>query len=168
MANVLVVGAGPVGLTMAAELARHGARCRIIDRLPQASPYCRAIGVTPRTLELWDNMGIARDMIDAGLWIKGMRSIIHGQPSKDVLLDLDDLPYSELGLPQYDTERILARHLGRFGLAVERGVALTELRQTNESVRVRLDHIQGASEEVGFRYVIGCDGAHSAVRHALG
>ena len=64
MANVLVVGAGPVGLTMAAELARHGTRCRIIDRLPQGSPYCRAIGVTPRTLELWDSMGIARDMID--------------------------------------------------------------------------------------------------------
>jgi 2-polyprenyl-6-methoxyphenol hydroxylase-like FAD-dependent oxidoreductase len=168
MANVLVVGAGPVGLTMAAELARHGARCRIIDRLPQGSPYCRAIGVTPRTLELWDSMGIARDMIDAGLWIDGMRSIIHGQPPKDILLDLGDLPYSELGLPQYETERILARHLARFGLAVERDVALTELRQSNDAVRVRLDHTQGASEEESFRYVIGCDGAHSAVRHALG
>ena len=67
MTEVLVVGAGPVGLTMAAELARHGVRCRIIDRLSQPLPYCRAIGVTPRTLEVWDDMGIARAMIDGGL-----------------------------------------------------------------------------------------------------
>ena len=70
MVDVLVVGAGPVGLTMAAELARHGVRCRIVDRLEKSSPYCRAIGVTPRTLEVWDDMGIAREMIDAGLWIE--------------------------------------------------------------------------------------------------
>ena len=52
MADVLVVGAGPVGLTMACELSRHGVRCRVVDRLPQPSPYCRALGVTPRTLEV--------------------------------------------------------------------------------------------------------------------
>ena len=54
--DVLVVGAGPVGLTTAAELARHGVRCRIIDHLVTPLPYCRAIGVTPRTLEVWDDM----------------------------------------------------------------------------------------------------------------
>ena len=51
MSQVLVVGAGPVGLTMACELARHGQRCRIVDKLAQPSGYCKAIGVTPRTLE---------------------------------------------------------------------------------------------------------------------
>ena len=73
--DVLVVGAGPVGLTMACELARHGVRCRIVDRLAEPLPYCRAIGVTPRTLEVWDDMGIAREMIDAGIWIEGLRSM---------------------------------------------------------------------------------------------
>jgi 2-polyprenyl-6-methoxyphenol hydroxylase-like FAD-dependent oxidoreductase len=63
--EVLVVGGGPVGLTMAAELARHGVRCRIIDKLAVPSGYCKAIGVTPRTPEVWDDMGIAREMIDA-------------------------------------------------------------------------------------------------------
>ena len=78
MADILVVGAGPVGLTMTAELARHGVRVRIIDWPAAPLPYCRAIGVTPRTLEVWDDMGLAREMIDAGLWIVGLRSIIHG------------------------------------------------------------------------------------------
>jgi 2-polyprenyl-6-methoxyphenol hydroxylase-like FAD-dependent oxidoreductase len=79
-AEVLVVGAGPVGLTMACELARHGVRCRIIDRLSQPLPYCRAIGVTPRTLEVWEDMCVVREMIDAGLWIDGFRSITAGRP----------------------------------------------------------------------------------------
>jgi 2-polyprenyl-6-methoxyphenol hydroxylase-like FAD-dependent oxidoreductase len=64
MGEVLVVGAGPVGLTVAAELARHGVGCRVIDRLHEPVPYCRAIGVTPRTLEVWDDMGIGRRSSD--------------------------------------------------------------------------------------------------------
>jgi hypothetical protein len=124
MAEVLVLGAGPVGLTLAGELARHGARCRIVDRLPRPSPYCRAIGVTPRTLEVWEDMGVAREMIDAGLWLRGLRSIVHGRPPLDTAVDLSFLPYAQLGLPQYETERVLARHLGRFGVAVERGPQL--------------------------------------------
>ena len=162
MDGVLVVGAGPVGLTMAAELARHGTRCRIIDRLAQPLPYCRAIGVTPRTLEVWEDMGIAREMIDAGLWIDGLRSIIHGHPPKDNLLELDELPYGELGLPQYETERLLARHLSQFGIEVERSVTLAALDQRERDVQVRLDRADGTAETATFRAVVGCDGAHRA------
>jgi 2-polyprenyl-6-methoxyphenol hydroxylase-like FAD-dependent oxidoreductase len=111
MPEVLVVGAGPVGLTMASELARHGQRCRIIDRLDAPSGFCKAIGVTPRTLEVWDDMGIAQPMIDAGLWLEGLRMIIPGQPPNDVISDLSDLPYGNLGIPQYEPERILTEHL---------------------------------------------------------
>jgi 2-polyprenyl-6-methoxyphenol hydroxylase-like FAD-dependent oxidoreductase len=67
----------PVGLTMAAELARHGVACRIIDQLATLLPYCRAIGITPRTLEVWEDMGIATPMIDAGLWIDRTRRYIN-------------------------------------------------------------------------------------------
>jgi 2-polyprenyl-6-methoxyphenol hydroxylase-like FAD-dependent oxidoreductase len=167
LADVLVVGAGPVGLTLAAELARHGTRCRIIDKLQQPSPYCRAIGVTPRTLEVWDDMGIARAMIDAGIWITGQRSIVHPHAPKDELLELSDLPYSQLGLPQYETERLLTQHLNHYGLQVERGVSLASLRQDATQVEVQLEHEGGKTEGAAFQYVVGCDGAHSAVRHEL-
>ena len=168
MADTLVVGAGPVGLTMAAELARHGARCRIVDRLAQPLPFCRAIGVTPTTLEVWDDMGVAREMIDAGLWLTGLRSIMHGHPPDDTHADDTGLPYGQLGLPQYETERVLGRHLGRFGVDVERGVALSGLKPEEDSVAVRLTRGDEPIETARFRYVIGCDGAHSAVRRAVG
>ncbi len=81
--------------------------------------------------------------------------------------DLSDLPYGQLGLPQFETERLLARHLGRFGIAVERGVALAALDQDGAAVRAVLDR-EGRQETASFDYLIGCDGAHSAVRRALG
>jgi 2-polyprenyl-6-methoxyphenol hydroxylase-like FAD-dependent oxidoreductase len=168
MPEVLVVGAGPVGLTMAAELARHGQRCRIIDRLDAPSGFCKAIGVTPRTLEVWEDMGIVRPMIDAGLWLEGLRMIIPGQPPNDVIPDLSDLPYGNLGIPQYETERILTEHLPRIGVDVERGVGLNSLSDDGRRVHVELGHSDGQIERTEFRFVVGCDGAHSAVRKAAG
>ncbi len=165
--GVLVVGAGPVGLTMAGELARHGIRPRIIDRLKEPLPFCRAIGVTPRTLEVWDDMGIARDMIDAGIWIDTVRSIFNGQVT-DLTDDLSDLPFARLGLPQNHTERLLTRHLGGFGIEIERGISLDGLAQEGGQVQAVLVDGNGKREEASFRYVVGCDGAHSAVRRALG
>lgn len=58
--DVLIVGAGPVGLSAAAELRRHGVRCPVVDRLPERLPYAKAVGIQPRTLEIWDRMGLAR------------------------------------------------------------------------------------------------------------
>ena len=147
MADVLIVGAGPVGLTLACELARHGARCRIVDGAAQPSPYCRAIGVTPRTLEVWEDMGLAREMIDAGLWLTGLRTVLYGQPPVDALSPPLDLPYASLGLPQSETERVLTRHLERCGLRVERGLELAVVAQQRR--RQRLERLGGTGGETG-------------------
>jgi 2-polyprenyl-6-methoxyphenol hydroxylase-like FAD-dependent oxidoreductase len=166
--DVLVVGAGPVGLTMAAELARHGASCRIIDQLAVPLPYCRAIGVTPRTLEVWDDMGIVQPMIDAGLWLRSTRSILNGSPAQDSATDLSDLPYGgHLGIRQPETERLLTAHLATFGRAIERQLTLASLKQDEEGVQVEMLHADQSMEKAVFRYVVGCDGAHSAVRRQL-
>lgn len=165
--GVLVVGAGPVGLTMAAELARHGVRPRIIDRMAAPSPYCRAIGVSPRTLEVLDNMGIARQLIDAGIWLEGTRNIVNGKIF-DERRDLSDLPYSHLGVAQYDTERVLTQHLSMLGVEIERGVSLQNLSQSDGRVEAVLADPQGRQSKSSFHYAVGCDGAHSAVRRAVG
>ena len=167
-ADILVVGAGPVGLTVAAELARHGGRCRLIDRLAEPSSYCRAIGVTPRTLEIWDDMGVAREAIDAGLWLAGLRLMIADAPARDVDSAIPDVPYGTLGLPQPATEAMLTRQLERLGGRIERGVTLEALQQQEGSVTATLATTDGARETATFRYVVGCDGAHSAVRRLLG
>lgn len=167
MVDVLVVGAGPVGLTLACELRRHGASVRIIEAQPVPLPYCRAIGVTSRTLEVYEDMGIARSMVDAGLWMTGTRVQVAGYPARDTLTDLNDLPYAALGVPQGDTECILAEHLARYGVTVERGVRLTAFAQAGDKVRVEMEGPEGSLMD-HVHYLVGCDGAHSTVRKALG
>jgi len=168
MADILVVGAGPVGLSLAIDLARHGVRCRIVDKAAAPLVYCRAIGVTPRTLEVWERMGIARAMVDAGLWLTGLRTFIDGKLAGDEMAPDFGLPYGQLGLPQYETERLLTAELARRGIAIERGVELAEIAQDADGVDVTLRAGDGPVERARLRYVVGCDGAHSMVRKAIG
>ena len=102
MTDVFVIGAGPVGLTMAAELHRHGVGCRIIDALPAPARQCKAVGVQPRTLEMWDDIGVVREAIDAGIWFRGMDVSVDGDKVMTVDLDVHGIPYAFLGLPQDD------------------------------------------------------------------
>ncbi|MCB4767975.1 FAD-dependent monooxygenase [Ancylobacter sp. Lp-2] len=162
--DILIVGAGPVGLTLAAVLARHGVRARMVDKLPAPSPYCRAIGITPRTLEVMDDLGLAGALVEAGIWLDGLRTYIHGSPARETENDFSDLPYAQLGVPQYATERLLAGHLADLGIPIERGVELTGLKPDGEGVEASF--ADGSSAR--FAYVVGCDGAHSAARRALG
>ena len=113
-------------------------------------------------------MGLAHPMIEAGLWITGTRSVINGHPAEDSTRPVFDLPYAHLGLPQYETERILTEALTQRGIAVERGIAFVDLRQTEAGVTVQLQDATGAVNSVPFDTVIGCDGAHSRVRQAIG
>src|SRR5215207_3176916 len=91
--DVLVVGAGPVGLMLACELGRRGVRCQIIDKRSERSDACKAIGIQPRTLEIWEDLGVATKMIDAGIWLKGQRVFVNGQEAKIGLAFLPGAPY---------------------------------------------------------------------------
>lgn len=165
---VLVVGAGPVGLTAAIELRRRGIEARIVDRLVEPPQYAKAVGIQPRTLEVWEDMGVAGAMLDASTAFEGQIVYVNGAEVARMTLELPpDVPFGFVGLPQYETERLLAEHLTRLGGSVERGVELRSLEQDGDGVTAVLAG-PGGEETVRCRYLAGCDGAHSVVRKALG
>ncbi|WP_418960697.1 FAD-dependent monooxygenase [Streptomyces tritici] len=171
--SVLVVGAGPVGLTAAAALRRRGVDVRIVDRLKARLPFAKAVGIQPRTLEIWDLMGCVRPVLDAAEPLRGQLAYVDGVEQARIRLALPpELPYGFAALPQYETERVLEEHLGGFGTRVERGAELVAFEQDEEGVTARLAWARaggGATEEeVRCRYLVGCDGAHSTVRKGLG
>jgi 2-polyprenyl-6-methoxyphenol hydroxylase-like FAD-dependent oxidoreductase/heme-degrading monooxygenase HmoA len=168
--EVLVVGAGPAGLTHAIELARRGIAVRVVDKRPQASTQAdKAIGIHCRTMEIWEDQGIVTDAMDAGIWLYGQTVFVNGEQTHQVdWAGLDELPYAHLGLPQYDTERILGAKLASLGVVAERGVELVGFTQDDEGVTAQLRHASGEVETTRAQYLVGCDGAHSAVRSGLG
>jgi 2-polyprenyl-6-methoxyphenol hydroxylase-like FAD-dependent oxidoreductase len=165
---ILIVGAGPVGLMLAAELASHGIQCRIIDKAREPSDQSKALAVHARTLEIFDALGIAEETIAAGHLVHGMSAYSDGR--RIAHLSFDEIqsryPYV-LILPQSDTEHILNHHLENQGLKVERGVELTGLAQTSRGVAAILRTATGAEEHFRTPWLVGCDGAHSAVRQNL-
>jgi 2-polyprenyl-6-methoxyphenol hydroxylase-like FAD-dependent oxidoreductase len=167
--DVLVVGAGPVGLTLAAELRRHGVDCRIVDRLPDPQPHAKAIGIVPRTLEVWDTMGLVDRVLDEAVPHLGQIVYVDGKARPQVELTLPpEVPYPFATLPQCTTERLLTEHLARFGTEVERPVELQAVDVRPDAVEALLAHPDGRTERLSARYVVGCDGAHSLVRKAAG
>ncbi len=98
--DVLVVGAGPVGLTAACELRRRGVRCRVIDRLPAPQPFAKAVGIQPRTLEIWDRMGVAREALAAAAPLRGQLLYVNGAEQARIELTLPpEVPYRFAALP---------------------------------------------------------------------
>ncbi|MFE0647226.1 FAD-dependent monooxygenase [Streptomyces sp. NPDC059534] len=167
--EVLIAGAGPVGLSAAAELGRRGVRCRIVDRLPERLPYAKAVGIQPRTLELWDRMGLIRDVLEAAIPLRGQLIYVDGREQARIELSLPpEVPYGFAALPQYETERLLEQYVAGLGTSVERGTELLSFTQDPDGVTARLRTASGAEEELRVRYLIGCDGAHSVVRKTLG
>jgi 2-polyprenyl-6-methoxyphenol hydroxylase-like FAD-dependent oxidoreductase len=166
--EVLVVGAGPVGLMAALELRRRGVACRVVDRLAAPQPYAKAVGVLPRTLEVWDAMGLVRDALDAAVPLYGQLVFVDGLPASRVELELPrEVPYGFAALPQYATERLLTERLHAYGGRVERGTELLGLTQDEGGVTARLG-TAGGTETVRAGYLVGCDGAHSRTRRELG
>ncbi|MBJ8342748.1 FAD-dependent monooxygenase [Antrihabitans sp. YC3-6] len=166
--DILIIGAGPIGLTAAVELRRHGVACRIVDPLLEPRQYAKAVGIQSRTLEIFEGMGVLRQVLDACIHMRGQIMYVNGAEVGRIELRLPaDVPFEFIGIPQYETERILAEQLPPLGIAVERGTQLTGFEQDADEVRAVLSSADG-EETVRAKYLIGCDGAHSIVRKTLG
>jgi 2-polyprenyl-6-methoxyphenol hydroxylase-like FAD-dependent oxidoreductase len=152
---------------LAIELARRDIHCRIIDKATQPSSTSRALAIFPRTLEAFECMDVIEDIIRLGHKINGLT--VHGKERSGTLSFTGvDSPYPfVISLPQCETEKILVDQLEELGVSVEWNTALIRLEQDEHGVSAGLRRADGSEELSRSSWLIGCDGAHSAVRKTL-
>src|ERR1700688_1923430 len=169
--DVLIVGAGPTGLVLGLWLTRLGVRVRIVDKTSEPGTTSRALAVQARTLELYDQIGLAdavvergRKAIAANLWVSGKKEghVVFG----DMGRGLSPFPYAII-FPQDEHERLLIERLKECGVEVERRTELVEFEDSAGRVLAHLKRPDGTIEACEAVYIAGCDGAHSRVREAL-
>lgn len=171
---VLIVGAGPTGLTLACELARRGVACRVIDAAPGPQRGSRGKGVQPRTLEVFAELGIVDRVLANGRIAMPIRvsapdgTVTIGGDVPEALKNRPDIPYAaSLITPQWRVEEALRLRLLDFGGAVEFGTALESFAETQDAVSAVVV-CDGKAATVTARWLIGCDGGHSVVRKQAG
>jgi 2-polyprenyl-6-methoxyphenol hydroxylase-like FAD-dependent oxidoreductase len=163
--DVLVVGAGPTGLTTAAALIAHGVRAVVVDKLPEGQNTSRAAAVNARALEALEDLDVARRMVKAGLIAP--RFTMREGPRVLIPVDFSQLPTKHpytLMLSQADTERLLLERLHELGGEVIRPKTLSRITQDADGVTATFD--DGETLRAG--YVVGTDGMHSTVREQAG
>lgn len=166
--RILIVGAGPTGLTAAVELARRGVPARIIDRNDGPTQLSKAVGINAESLTLLEPSGVADRLIGAGIKVREAHLWADGRCL--VVLRVDRLEHRfnfMLALPQSETERVLGERLEALGGRIERRTALVGLDRTTGPMTARLER-GGEVEEATFDLVLGADGVHSTVRQAAG
>lgn len=167
--DVLVVGAGPAGLALAASLAQLGVDHVVVDRSAAASSGSRAAAVQPRTLEYLHRIGVAEPLVDDGLRGHGFvvadprRALLRA----DYAAVASPFPYLLL-ISQQQTELRLQQRLEQLGGRVHRGVRLLTLQDEFPGTAATLVDDNGLVRVLNARYVVGCDGLHSQVRSQLG
>ena len=165
---ILIVGAGPVGLTAAVELKRRGFRPRIIEK--DAGPHVesRALAINPRTLDILEPSGATDELLKAGVKVRAVN--FHGPDHLLFRLETRNIPHRKrnfmLVLPQAETERALIQTLGGSN-SIDWDTELTALTLKGDKPTATLTR-KRKRETVSPDIVIGADGAHSAVRKAVG
>src|SRR6266568_6218204 len=170
--DVLVAGAGPTGLVLALWLTRTGVRVRIIDKTSEPGTTSRALGVQARTLELYDQLGLADEVVRRGRKMAGVNLWVAGRKAAHVVIGemgtgLSPFPFA-LIFPQDEHERLLIDRLADAGVHVERRTELLGFEERADRVLARLKPPDRPEETCEAAYIAGCDGAHSTVRETLG
>ncbi|HMG87920.1 MAG TPA: FAD-dependent monooxygenase [Terracidiphilus sp.] len=166
--KVLIVGAGPTGMTAAIELKRMGMDVRVVDKCNHLAQHSQALVVQARTLEQFQRYGLADTAIAHGRRLREAKFYSEGKLIVDFKLDGVKSPYPfALFIPQSETESLLNGYMEALGVKTERNVELISLKQDPE-LRATLRRADGQTEEVSPRWLIGCDGAHSVVREKTG
>src|SRR5579863_1675875 len=139
--QVFIAGAGPVGMTVASELARYGVSVRIVDKAAQRTDKSKALVLWSRTLELLDRGGGSEPFVQAGFKAEAVNFIAGDKVIGRVSMESVRSPYNYgLMLPQSETERLLEERLRGLGISVERQVELTTFTSGDHGVEARLRH----------------------------
>jgi 2-polyprenyl-6-methoxyphenol hydroxylase-like FAD-dependent oxidoreductase len=173
MANtsVLIVGAGPTGLILALWLTKIGVKVRIIDKFAKAQSTSRALVVHARTLEFYQQLGLASSVLQQGLRFPKVNLWVnHVLKARlnltDISENLTPFPYVTI-FPQDQHEDLLISELKKLGVQVEREFELVSCDQNNDRVQAEIRKPSGEIETVTVPYLAGCDGARSQVRTQL-
>jgi 2-polyprenyl-6-methoxyphenol hydroxylase-like FAD-dependent oxidoreductase len=169
--EVLIVGAGPTGLALALWLEHFGVKVRIVDQAAEPGMTSRALAVHARILEFYDQVGLAREIVERGLKMGAANLWVAGQQKGRVVFGdmgqgISPFPYA-LIFPQDEHERLLIDHLRTLGVQVERPVKLVGFEERDGRAMARLRRREGSEETVAAAFIAGCDGTHSTVRDAL-
>jgi 2-polyprenyl-6-methoxyphenol hydroxylase-like FAD-dependent oxidoreductase len=171
---VLIVGGGPVGLSLALSLARHGVRSTLFETKSEIDPHSRALGILPRTLEIFRTWGIYERFISEGIlrtnvdfWVVGQTKPV-AKVDLSVFARLSAVP-GILILPQNRTEVLLLEAVKAAGLTETLpGHQAVSFQQESDGVSLEVTGPDGAAQTYRGQYLVGCDGSHSTVRESLG
>jgi 2-polyprenyl-6-methoxyphenol hydroxylase-like FAD-dependent oxidoreductase len=171
---VLIVGGGPVGLSLALGLARHGVRSTLFETKAEPDPHSRALGILPRTLEIFRSWGIYERFVSEGILLTNVDFWIVGQTKPVAQMDLGAFARLSavpgvLILPQNRTESLLLEAVRAGGLTKTlAGHRALNFEQDTDGVSLQVLSPDGADQTYRGQYLVGCDGAHSIVRRSLG
>lgn len=162
---ILIVGAGPTGLMMACELARHNIPFRIIDKKSEPTQGSNATWIQTRTLEIFDLLGMAEHFIKIGHKCDAINFYAHGKQVTNLPLSQIDSTYPFiLMLPQSKIEQLLNKKLVAEKIQVERSLELIDIKKTNNGMLSTIQLSNGNTENIISDWIIACDGANSTVR----
>ena len=170
--DVIIIGAGPTGLSLACQFIRYGIDFVVVEKNEGVTPFSKAIGVQARTLEIYDQIGLAEPAIERGTIAARVRLIEGGEVRGEMHLanfgkDLSQFPYV-LMLEQSKNEELLYRFVQSHNRNVLWSTELESFSQDATGVTARVKTPQGEIQTITGKYLVGCDGPSSPVRHSLG